>query len=109
MRVYVAGPYTHGGRLSNVHRALDAADTLIDAGHAPYIPHLSHFQDARRRRTYEEWLALDFAWLAVCEALIRLPGYSPGADREVEEAQRLGIPVYDSVAAFLEAVGGHAG
>jgi hypothetical protein len=32
--------------------------------------------------------------LARCDALLRLPGESPGADREVKRARELWIPVY---------------
>jgi hypothetical protein len=34
------------------------------------------------------------AWLAKCDAVLRITGESPGADREVKEAMRLNIPVY---------------
>ena len=33
-------------------------------------------------------------WVAVCDALVRIPGYSPGSDEEAGHATRLGIPVY---------------
>jgi hypothetical protein len=51
---------------------------------------------------YELWLEIDFAWVKKCDALIRLPGESSGADREVELARSLGIPVYFSIQEFLE-------
>lgn len=101
-RVYVAGPYTHGDVAVNVKTALDAAIALLDAGFAPYVPHLTHFLHMMHPRPYKDWIALDLEWLPVCDALIRLHGESPGADREVAEAQRLGIPVYQSVAALID-------
>jgi hypothetical protein len=48
---------------------------------------------------YETWLTLDLIWLATCDAVWRLPGVSAGADREVAEAQRLGLPVWTTLAA----------
>lgn len=51
--------------------------------------------------SYEAYLESDFAWIAVCAALLRLPGESKGADMEVAEAKRLGIPVFDSIKALL--------
>lgn len=62
----------------------------MENGLAPYVPHLSHFQDMMFRRDYEEWMALDFAWIERCDALVRLSGASHGADREVVYAQDLG-------------------
>ena len=41
-------------------------------------------------------MALDFAWLQVCDALLRLPGASVGADMEEAEARRLELPVFKS-------------
>jgi hypothetical protein len=42
-------------------------------------------------------LDYDLNWLAKCDAVLRLPGASSGADREVEYAQKLGIPVFYSI------------
>ena len=104
MRVYIAGPYTHGDVAQNVRAAIDAANQLMDAGHQPFTPHLSHFHHLVHPRDYEDWLALDLAWLPVCEALVVLPGYSPGTQREIVAAAERGIPTYLSVQEFLGAV-----
>ena len=42
--------------------------------------------DADAFAEYETWMEYDLAWLGACEALLRLPGHSPGADREVRYA-----------------------
>jgi nucleoside 2-deoxyribosyltransferase len=97
--VYIAGPL--GSRPAwpaNIQRAIDAAQLVINAGHAPVVPHLLTHLDLDIERTYETWMRLDLATLAKCDAVLRIPGDSPGADREVAEAQRLGIPVVHSVA-----------
>ena len=93
-RIYVAGPYTKGDVAVNVRNAFEAADKLADAGFAPFVPHGTHFWHFAFPRPYEEWLKLDLAFLPVCDAVLRLPGLSSGADAEVVEAERLGIPVY---------------
>jgi hypothetical protein len=98
--VYVAGPYSGDDREVvevNVARAIHAGNLLLDAGLWPYVPHLSHFQHAAKARGYEEWMALDFAWLRKCSALLRLTGKSSGADREVRLAGEIGIPVFHSI------------
>lgn len=106
LRVYVAGPYNGNGsieaRSRNTERAIDEATKLLDTGHSLYVPHLAHFWDLRHQRSPSVWLALDLSWLAQCEAMIRLPGDSPGADEEERFARSIGIPVYESVEAFLD-------
>jgi len=102
VRVYVAGPYSQGDPEANTYRAMAEADKLLAAGYCPYLPHLSHFHHLQHPHDYETWMRLDFAYLAVCDVLIRIPGPSPGADREVKVAKERGIPVYYSVAEFLE-------
>ena len=95
---YLAGPLTHENEdnkfMDNVRNALKAYVTVIKMGYLPYCPHLSAFADIVGDINYEDWMELDFGWLEKCDAVIRLPGDSPGADREVERAKKLGIPVY---------------
>ena len=92
-RIYIAGPYTGGDVAVNVRAAMEAANALIVAGYAPHVPHLYHFLHMANPRPYEDWMRLDLVWLNQCDAVVRLPGQSPGADREAVEAVRLGIPV----------------
>lgn len=97
---YVAGPYsgeTQEAVEQNVARAIDAGDRLEDAGIRAFIPHLSHYRHLRKPRHYEAWMEIDFDWLGRCDVLVRLPGKSSGADREVALARESGIPVFDSV------------
>jgi hypothetical protein len=47
----------------------------------------------------EHWLAWDFQWLSVCDALVRLPGESKGADREVAFCAERGVPVFHGMGA----------
>lgn len=94
--VYVAGPYS-SDPAAGANAAALAAHALLDAGHYPVVPHLSLLLDLVRHRPYEEWLRHDFALLRRCDALLRLPGHSPGADREVQEAERLGVSVVHSI------------
>lgn len=101
MRVYIAGPYTLGDVVANVRQALDAADEVLKVGHTPFVPHLNHFWHLVHPGPYEQWIAWDAAWLPLCEALVRLPGESRGADGEVALAAKLGIPVFPRVADFL--------
>lgn len=96
-RVYVAGPISIGDFMANIRRGIDAANDLRRLGFVPFCPFLDAFWQLVHHMEYEEMLAQDFAWIEVCDALYRMPGDSPGADREVEHARSLGIPVYHSM------------
>jgi hypothetical protein len=95
--VYVAGPLTQGDMAVNIRKAIDAANELRDMGYTPIVPHLSFYWHTIHQREYEDWLAMDFELIERCDVMLRIPGYSPGADREVAEAVRIGIPVFDSI------------
>ena len=105
VRIYIAGPYTISDREINVNRALAAADRLLEMGYVPYVPHLSHYWDRVSPKPYEVWMNLDFAWLRACDCLLRLPGRSPGGEREVALARDLGLPVYFGLEAVPERAG----
>jgi hypothetical protein len=100
-RVFISGPYSEGDRIWNMRRALDAADALLRSGCAPFVPHLDGVWEFVWHHSYEEWMEYDRAWLEVCDAVVRLPGQSQGADREVARAEELGIPVFYSVSELL--------
>jgi hypothetical protein len=100
-KIYVSGPYTHGDKLVNVNAAIDMADQLVSNGYIPFVPHLTHFWDLRKPRKYDFWLDYDLKWLRDCDAVIRLPGTSKGADIEVAEAHSFGIPVFHSIEGLL--------
>lgn len=94
--VYLAGPIgaNDGGRTQRIVNAIKAADDLWAAGFYAFVPHLCHWWDAHTPRGYEQWMDYDAAWLATCDALYRMPGESPGADREMKVAAALGMPVF---------------
>ena len=110
-KVYVASPYTKGDVAVNVREAILAGNALADLGYAPFIPVLTHFWHLVCPRPYEFWCELDNQFLPHCDAILRVPGESVGADREVALAKSLGIPDFHSVgelhqyfknAAFIE-------
>jgi hypothetical protein len=101
-KVYIASSYSHGAPLTNVRRQIDTGEELINAGFYPYLPLLSHYQDIVYYHDYETWMRLTGAWLSVCNDILRLPGESKGADREVALARELGIPVFYSIGELVE-------
>lgn len=103
IHVYIAAPYTNGGKLINTFVAIDAANKLMELGYIPFVPHLTHWWDEYTSKLYYEWLEYDLHWLERCDALLRLEGYSEGADQEVAQAQEWGIPVFHSIADLQKA------
>jgi hypothetical protein len=95
--VYLASAYSIGNKLHNVNRQIDVADRLMRAGFCPVVPLYSHYHHKRHPHNYEQWIALDMAKLRRCDAVLRLPGRSPGADREVQQAKLWFIPVFTSM------------
>ena len=86
--VYVAGPISKGDTLLNIRNGIRTGTELIKRGYVPYIPHNDFIQYILDPEAldYETILACDLAWVERCDALLRLPGESPGADREVAHA-----------------------
>lgn len=95
--IYLAGPITHGNPKQNVQRAFEVCNDLLDIGVAVFCPHHSYCLDQMKSRPYEDWMAIDAKWISVCDALYRMPGYSPGADREEDLAFQMGKPIFKSI------------
>jgi hypothetical protein len=96
-RVYISGPLTTGMLTGNVRTALDAAAELLRRGYAVYVPHANVLWEIVHPESYETWMQHDFEWVLACDVVLRLPGTSPGGDREVALAIEYGIPVYYSL------------
>lgn len=93
--VYIAGPYSHPDPVANTHAVITLASELVDEGVVtPFVPHLTMLWHAVRPRPLDFWYAYDVALLERCDALLRIPGESVGADREVEFASTHQIPVF---------------
>lgn len=93
LRVYIASAYTKGDTAVNVKVQLDMFNELATKGYAPFAPLWSHYQHIVHPLPYETWLALDLEWVKQCDVVLRIPGVSSGADREVAFAEERGIPV----------------
>lgn len=97
IRIYVAGPMTKGDYLINVRAAIDASAILRGLGFFPYMPQMTTLWHLVAPRDYEDWMVQDFEWLEACHGLLRLPGESSGADREIVHARAHGIPVFTEI------------
>jgi hypothetical protein len=100
--VYIASPYTKGDCAQNVRAQIDAADELARLGYLPRWPLSSHFWHMIHPHDYQFWMDLDMLEIPLCDCLLRLPGESNGADREVIHAFAEDIPVFYSIKQLLK-------
>lgn len=110
-RTYIAGPISKGDLTHNIEQATAAYVRLMKEGYAPFCPHLTVYLGGPARAPqpeilpngtkHEDWYDSDLPWVAVADAVLRLPGESVGADKEVALAKELGIPVYESIEELL--------
>lgn len=89
--VYIAGPYTQGDPVQNTRAAIRVADSIVDYGVVPIVPHLTMTWDLTHPRPPLFWYEYTLDLLKRCDAIFRLPGPSTGADYEVKYSQENGI------------------
>lgn len=95
MKVYIAGPlFTSGNLLANIREGIEIGNKVRDLGHYPFIPHVGCFWQMFHPRSEDDWMEYDLHWLGTCDAMIRIPGDSKGADIEVQYCMSKGIPIY---------------
>ena len=104
--VYIACPYTKGDVAVNVKNCFDAAGEVIKLGHIPYPPLWTHFWHLIDPQPYEYWLKFDEYYVSISSVVWRLPGESSGADREINQAISLNIPVVYSLDELQQKLGG---
>lgn len=104
---YVFGPYRAKCEWDvkrNIENAEAIALQLWRMGHAVICPHknTAHFGGALGLPD-EVWLRGDLALIARCDFLVGVSGWeqSAGSRDEVEFAKSKGIPVYESLAAYV--------
>lgn len=87
--------------MAHLAEALQAMRELMRLGYAPFTPQLTFFLEPFMQADHDTWLSIDLPWVAVADAVIRLPGESRGADVEVEQAHLFNVPVFYSIPALL--------
>lgn len=97
--VYVAGPYTNPDPVRNTHNAVHLAEAVIETGlMAAFVPHITLLWHAiAPHDDVNYWYELDLSTLKRCDALLRMPGASSGADAEVKFAMEHNIPVFTTL------------
>jgi len=109
LTILVAGPYRSGTgddpalMARNLRRLEEAALPLFHAGHLPLIGEwvALPLMGVAGSRTVGDAAYDDLAYpvahrlLERCDAVLRLPGASTGADEDVRIARERGLPVYE--------------
>jgi hypothetical protein len=111
MWIMVSGPYTAGGaddaqRQANLDAMNRAALALLRAGHVPIIAvnaALPIIRVAGDGGFDEIMMPLAMALIERCDACLRIPGASRGADQEEAAFRAAGKPVYDALADIPDA------
>jgi hypothetical protein len=111
MLILISGPYRSGTAddpdkmAANLGRLEAAASPLFRAGHVPMIGEwvaLPVWRTAGGRTLGDDLYDRIFyptaeRLLQVCDAVLRLPGASTGADNDVRIASERGLPVYHDI------------
>ncbi|WP_098463910.1 DUF4406 domain-containing protein [Isoptericola jiangsuensis] len=108
--ILIAGPYRSGtdgdpaAMEANLRRLEEAAWPVFEAGHVPMIGEWVALPVLRSAgASIDDALADDVLYptaqrlLEHCDAVLRLPGESTGADQDVAIATSRGLPVYHDV------------
>jgi hypothetical protein len=98
-RIYVSGPYsapTKEGVIKNIETAAKAAVECFKRGHLAYVPHICT-APMDGLMDYEDFMRVDLDVIMYWPSAILYLAQSPGADRELALAQRIGLKIYRSV------------
>lgn len=103
--LYVAGPYTRPDPVINTHAACQVGLILFEQTEwVPMVPHITLAWHLATPKPIDFWYELDIYHMLRCDAIVRLPGASSGADRELAVAIDHGLKVVDFLALPEEAV-----
>lgn len=107
LRIYVAGPYSPQSEnrhkcvreaAQNTDKAIEAGIRVLEKGHIPFIPHLSHFVHTHHKCNNEfAWYTIDNSFLEHWATAILYMAPSKGADAELKLARKLELEIFFSV------------
>ncbi len=103
--IYMAAPYTRPEPVANTHAVCKVAMFVYEQTNwCPVVPHLSLLWHAVTPREEAHWYEYDLHLLRKCDAIVRLPGFSIGADGEIAFAKEHGIEIVEFFTLPAEAV-----
>lgn len=102
--IYVAGPYrasTRDGIDLHIQSARNVAIKAAQKGWAVICPHTNtaHMEHYAPELGDQFWLDATLEMMRRCDAVVLAPGWanSQGALAEIEEAERIGMPVFEAL------------
>jgi hypothetical protein len=103
--VYVAGALfaeDHYAIRLNIDRAAAIGLEVAKSGASPVIPHTNTGAWYIGTISHEFWYEATLELMRRCDAIVLVPGWqgSKGTKAEIEEAKRLNLPVFDTIAAL---------
>lgn len=102
--LYVAAPYTRPEPVSNTHHVYRVATIVYEnTDWCPVVPHSSLLWHMVTPREEAHWYVYDLHLLRACDAIVRLPGLSLGADNEIVFARDNGIQIVEFESLPLDA------
>lgn len=94
--LYMAAPYTRPEPVANTHAVCKVSMIVYEQTvWCPVVPHLSLLWHAVTPREEAHWYEYDLHLLRKCDAIVRLPGFSVGADKEIVVARERGIEIVE--------------
>ena len=97
LKIYIAGPLNNPDAakyLQNVSKMLKVADAIRRKGHSPFVPCMDLLLGiVAGDMEYNDYWEMNLPWIEGCDALFFID-HSPGADRELELARKLGKKVF---------------
>ena len=110
--IFIAGPIGNGGHnldprkmYKNIRNAEAIMEELMKRGWAVICPHVNYHAwiNWNENMDYKRFIAADKALLAKADAVYYMTpekyGPSVGAKNELKQAQKLGIPIFEDLAA----------
>lgn len=107
-RVYVAGAYNADNVISvlgNMRRGMDLSYKVLKEGFSPFCPWLDYHFSLIGEVSINEYYKFSMDWLRVSDAVLVVPEgveNSKGTQAELEEAKRLGIPIFFDLESLME-------
>lgn len=111
-RIYIIGPVntvapgSECDQFLNVRRMVEVATDLVNLGMVPVVPALCSFWHMLAPQPRSFWMAKNDSDIRTCNAALRMPGDSLGADADGRRCEGYSIPVFTHLEHLARAFSG---